>query len=342
MTASGGQLHITRPAGLGGSVTCSHGSACPSLTIKRGTRPFGLLEQFATIPLRRPRPGAVEVAGEPGRSGQGMAGIEIDTRDVSQAPRNGKRITLVTGAPPLLGAYGERGWKEPIQQNRPIRIGSTYRVHLVPHKRFRKPPRVFHPERVNCFMFNLPRQERPAMAVALDHGTDELDRLRQQLRMGPRLDQPSLRERRAKQAGRDEHLRIPEALDGAHADDHSFARGLDRGDMLVEFSEPQPSLRGFDAVPVRAQPDDIKRQGQQLLQSAGRAQAERLRLQRPEAEAQQRLVPPRHLDLLPTIGRGAGSPGQLELGQERQFHALAPARRHPTWHPASAVTWSAT
>ena len=252
MTASGGQLHITRPTGLGGSVTCSHGSACPSLTIKRVPDRSASSNSLRRYLSDDRCPGAVEVAGEPGRSGQGMAGIEVDTRDVSQAPRNGKRITLVTGAPPLLGAYGERGWKEPIQQNRPIRIGSTYRVHLVPHKRFRKPPRVFHPERVNCFMFNLPRQERPAMAVALDHGTDELDRLRQQLRMGPRLDQPSLRERRAKQAGRDEHLRIPEALDGAHADDHSFARGLDRGDMLVEFSEPQLSLRGFDAVPVHA------------------------------------------------------------------------------------------
>jgi hypothetical protein len=171
-----------------------------------------------------------------------MAGIEVDTRDVGQAPRNSKRITLVTGAPPLLGAYGERGWKEPIQQNRPIRIGSTYRVHLVPHKRFRKPPRVFHPERVNCFMFNLPRQERPAMAVALDHATDELDRFLQQLRMGPRLDELSFRERRANQAGRDEYLRVPEALDGAHADNHPFARRFDRGDVLVELSEARPAL----------------------------------------------------------------------------------------------------
>src|SRR5262245_7248225 len=89
---------------------------------------------------------------------------------------------------------------------------------------------------------------------------------------------------------RNEQLGVAEVLDRADRKHDLLARALCRLDLPVEVVRVKLARSRLDPVPVRAESDHLERQLEQFVQRRPWFEAERLGLQRPEADAQHGLA----------------------------------------------------
>src|ERR1700730_3490227 len=108
-------------------------------------------------------------------SREGVTRVEVDAHDIGHRLREGERVTLVAGPPPLKQSDGQRHRHEAVENDRAIWIKPSHGRDFIFHKPRCETPRLLHPERIHRLMLDLPRDDGWAATVSLDYASHEFE-----------------------------------------------------------------------------------------------------------------------------------------------------------------------
>jgi hypothetical protein len=116
---------------------------------------------------------------------------------------------------------------------------------------------------------------------------------------------------------RHEEFGVAEGLHGPNADDDLLSGSFSGIDLPVELVRSKSTRLGFHPIPVGAEPDQLKRVGEQGAQRLVRVQAERLDLRGAKADADLRQAARLDRHRLPFLGLWTVGPSDPDLGDQR-------------------------
>jgi hypothetical protein len=146
---------------------------------------------------------------------------------------------------------------------------------------------MLHTERIDRFMFQLPRNHRTPVPVSLSYPPYELRCSGQEGRVGCRPHQGTLPEWSLETMHWYEELGIAEVLDRADRQDDVLAGSLGGFELPVELARIELARATFDPIPVRSEPNQVERVCKEGRKSCFQLQAECLNLPRPKADTEQ-------------------------------------------------------
>src|SRR5262245_1829614 len=114
-----------------------------------------------------------------------------------------------------------------------------------------------------------------------------------------------------------EELRIAEAFQRAHAEYDPLSSALGGFDLYVELMRVEYSRRRFEAIPVGAEANDLKRVGEQCAEGGRSIQAEGVDLWRAKADAERRRPSRCDRDGAPRLGKWLRGSRELRVERER-------------------------